>query len=128
MHERRRVDEFHDNGEVKMIRPDIPRRTAGDECERGTQPLAAALHRIRHVALDRRIECPRLRADAFLHGVQLGVDQIEGLLERFGLAHALRALGTLVGLCEMFHKDTLRIVGGQVNGGDENGRILTPAT
>ena len=85
------------HGEVEVARADIARRAAREQRQRRAQPLAVALDGVGHVAFDRGIERARLLADALLDRVKLGVDQLEGRLERLGLVRGVFEV------CETFH-------------------------
>ena len=81
MHEGGGVDEFDDDCEIEVARPDIPRGTAREEHERGPEPLAVGFDGVCDVTLHCRIERARLEPDALFDRVELGIDELERGLE-----------------------------------------------
>ena len=97
VHERRGVDEFHDDREIEMPGADVARGTAGQESECRAEAFALALDRVGDITLDGRGERPCLLADPFFDRVELGIDQLEGGLESNAF------IGGGFELCEIFH-------------------------
>ena len=83
--ERGDVDEFQDHREIDMGGCDFSRGSGGEEGQGRSEAFAASAANVGNVALDGGIECLGLRSNPFLHGVEVGVDQIERLRKRDSL-------------------------------------------
>jgi len=81
VNERRRMNEFNDHSEIKVTWTDVSSGAACEQREGGTKALSVAFDGIRHISLNRRVERSRLRADPFLDGVQLRINQLKGFLD-----------------------------------------------
>ncbi len=85
MDKRGDVDEFQDHREIDMGGRDFSGGSGGEEGQGGAKAFASGAANVGDVALDGGIEGLGLGANAFLHGVEVGVDQIESLRKRDSL-------------------------------------------
>lgn len=75
------VDQFQDYGQIDMGGSDFTRGAASENGEGGAQMFAAIVEGVGNVAFHSGIEGPGLFLDALIDGVEVRIDQIEGLFK-----------------------------------------------
>ena len=91
--ERGDVDELENHSQIDMARGDFSRCASRKEGEGRAKAFSPSPANIRHIALDGRIKQLGLSADAFLDGVEVGVDELKCFRE--GNLFGFRSSGTL---------------------------------